>query len=326
MKHTYRIAALLAALTLSATAWAQDPVVLKFSHEAPETAIKGRTALVFAEKVKEFSNGSLRVDVFPSAQLIPTKDEVRGAIRGQVDIIAPQTNYYMPLDAGWDVFYQPMLFDSAKAGMDMLQGELGRELLGRLDRVGLHGLGIWHDGPGYLFVTGEPVVKPADLVGKKIRLFPSAPLEEGVRLAGGVPVSMPAPDVYLALQQGMVGGVITAVTFAADSRWYEVLKGVTRMTMFVGGYGVTINKARWDKLSDEHKDILRRAMAAAEQWNYELSANTISNAEKVLSENGVELLDLTPEDLAAWRKVVAPVYEKQPEAVRVLIQRVLGQG
>lgn len=324
MKFRNQIIGVLAGLLVSGAAWAQDPVVLRFSHEAPETAIKGRTAQVFAEKVAQYSQGSLRVDVFPGAQLIPTKDEVRGAIRGQVDIIAPQTSYYVPLEAGWDVFYQPVLFDSAQAGMGALQGDLGRELLGKLERVGLHGLGIWHDGPGYLFVTENPVGPPQELAGRKIRLFPSAPLEEGVRLAGGIPVSMPAPDVYLSLQQGMINGVITAVTYAAPSRWYEVLKGVTRMTMFVGGYGVTINKARWDKLSDEHKDVLRRAMADAEKWNYEQADKNILDAEKTLKENGVQFRDLSPAELAAWRKTVAPVYEQQPEAVRALIKRIQG--
>lgn len=313
-------------LLAATSAHAQEPVVLKFSHEAPESAIKGRTAVLFANKVKEYSKGTLRVDVFPGASLIPTKDEVRAAIRGQVDIIAPQTSYYVPFEPGWDVFYQPLLFGSAKEGMDLLSGSLGRELLGKLDRVGLKGLGAWHDGPGYLFIKDTPITQPSQLAGRKIRLFPSAPLEAGVRAAGGVPVSMPGPDVYLALQQGLIEGVITAVTFAAPSRWYEVVKGATRMTMFVGGYGITINKSRWDKLSAEHKDAISRAMRDAEKWNYDISVENIAAAEKTLTDNGVKIVDLTPEQLAEWRKAMAPVYEKQPAEVRELIKRVQGKS
>ena len=92
----------------------------------------------------------------------------------------------------------PMLFDNAQQGMRIVQGELGREMLAGLKRNRLHGLGIWHDGPGYVFVRGKPVEKPADLAGKKIRIFPSAPLEAGIRAANGIPVSLPAPDVYVA--------------------------------------------------------------------------------------------------------------------------------
>ena len=316
------LAVLACGMLAAGSAWSQDPVVLKFSHEAPETAIKGRTAVFFANKVKEYSKGTLRVDVFPGASLIPTKDEVRAVIRGQVDMIAPQTSYYVPFDAGWDVFYQPLLFASAKEGMDMLAGSLGRDLLGKLDRVGLKGIGIWHDGPGYLFIKDAPITKPAEMKGRKIRLFPSAPLEAGVRAAGGIPVSMPAPDVYLSLQQGLIEGVITAVTYAAPARWYEVVKGATRMTMFIGGYGVTINKARWDKLSPEHKDVLQRAMKETEKWNYDTSVENIAAAEKTLRDNGVKMADLSPAELADWRKLMAPIYEQQPAAVRTLIKRV----
>jgi C4-dicarboxylate-binding protein DctP len=319
------LAALVCGLATAGTAQSQEPVVLKFSHEAPETAIKGRTAVYFADKVKEYSKGTLSVEVFPGASLIPTKDEVRAVIRGQVDIIAPQTSYYTPFNAAWDVFYQPLLFNSPKEGMDMLAGDLGRELLGTLDKVGLKGMGIWHDGPGYLFVKEKPVTKPSELQGRKIRLFPSAPLEEGVRAAGGIPVSVPAPDVYLGLQQGMIEGVISAVTFAAPSRWYEVVKGSTRMTMFVGGYGVVINKNRWNKLSPEHQDVVQRAMKDAEKWNYDISVENIAASEKLLLDNGVTLADLSAEDLAEWRKLMAPIYEKQPAEVRELIKRVQNQ-
>jgi C4-dicarboxylate-binding protein DctP len=315
-------AVLVAGLLSVSTAWAQNPVVLKFSHEAPETAVKGRTAKLFAEKVTEYSKGTLRVDVFPGAQLIPTKDEIRGAIRGQVDIIAPQTSYYSSLDASWDVFYQPLLFNNAKQGMDMLAGKFGRDMLGNLDRVGLKGLGIWHDGPGYLFVRKDPVVSPSQLAGKKIRVFPSAPLEAGVRAANGIAVSMPGPDVYLGLQQGLIEGVITAVTYAAPSRWYEVVKGATRMSMFTGGYGVTINKASWAKLSADHKKVIERAMADAESWNYTETDANILAAEKTLKDNGVTIADLTPAQLAEWRALMAPVYAAQPAAVKARIAEV----
>jgi C4-dicarboxylate-binding protein DctP len=301
---------------------AQDPVTLKFSHEATESQIKGRSAILLAEKVAEYSNGTLQIEVFPGASLIATKDEVRAAIRGQVDIIAPQTSYFVPFNPAWDVFYQPLLFNSAKEGMDTLAGELGGELLADLERVGLTGLGVWHDGPGYLYTTDTPVVTPEDLEGRQIRVFPSAPLEAAVREAGAVPVSLPGPDVFLALQQNLVGGVISAVTFAAPQRWYEVLKTATRMTMFVGGYGVVINTETWDGLSPEHQEVLTRAMEEVSAWNYANSEQNILDSEKLLSDNGVELIDLTDEQLAQWREALTPVYEQQPEEVRALIQRI----
>jgi TRAP-type C4-dicarboxylate transport system, periplasmic component len=307
---------------LSGQALAADPVVLKFSHEAPETQAKGQTANYFAEKVAELSGGSLKIEVFPSAQLIPTKDEVRAAMRGQVDIIAPQTSYFVPFDSSWDVFYMPLLFDNAIQGMKIIQGELGREMLGTLSKNRLHGLGIWHDGPGYLFMRQTPITNVTDMEGKKVRVFPSAPLEAAVRAVKAIPVSMPGTDVYLGLQQGLIEGVLSAVTFAAPSRWYEVTKAATRMTMFVGGYGVVINENSWNKLSDEHKRVIERAMALAETWNFDRSVDNLKASEKLLTDNGVTIADLTPEDLAKWRAAMKPVYDAQPENIKARVQQV----
>lgn len=308
--------------SVSAVHAQQAPVVIKFAHEVPETAIKGRTAIMFADKVKEYSNGSLRVDVFPNAQLMPSRDEVRAAIRGQVDMIAPQTSFLVPLDAAWDVFYQPLLFDTAKQGMDVLQGPVGSEMLANLGRVGLQGMGVWHDGPGYLFTRNTPISSPETLAGKRIRVFPSAPLEAAVRAPGGIAVSLPAADVFLSLQQGALDGVITAVTYAGPAKWDEMLKSATRMPMFIGGYGVVFNKARWDKLSAEHKAIITRALKEATDWNHKVAAENIVNNEKMLQNNGVVLRDLTPEQLAAWRKLMEPIYKQQPEAVQARIKQI----
>ena len=309
-------------VALPGLAAAADPVVLKFSHEAPETQAKGRAANYFAEKVAQLSGGSLKIEVFPSAQLIPTKDEVRAAMRGQVDIIAPQTSYFIPIDNSWDVFYMPMLFDNAQQGMRIVQGELGREMLAGLKRNRLHGRGIWHAGPGYVFVRGKPVEKPADLAGKKIRIFPSAPLEAGIRAANGIPVSLPAPDVYVSLQQGLIEGVVSAITFAAPSRWYEVVKGGTRMTLFVGGYGVVVNDRRWESLSEEHRKVLEEAMRLTEKWNYDHTVENIAQSEKLMTDNGVTFADPTPQELAQWREVMKPVYQNQPENIRQRIEQV----
>lgn len=313
---------LVALVAAVGVAQAQSPVILKFAHEVPETAIKGKTATMFAQKVNEYSKGTLRVDVFPNAQLMPSRDEVRAAIRGQVDIIAPQTSFFVPLDQSWDVFYQPLLFDTAKQGMDTLKGPVGQEMLGELSRVGLQGMGIWQDGPGYLFMRQTPVTKPEELKGMKVRVFPSAPLEAAVRAPGGIAVSLPAADVFLGLQQGTIEGVITAVTYAGPAKWDEVLKAMTRMTMFIGGYGVVMNKASWDKLSDEHKAVVKRALDEATAWNHEVAAQNIIDNEKQLQANGVKLADLTPEELASWRKLMEPIYKQQPEAVQARIRQI----
>lgn len=321
----FAAASLMGAALVVATSpavYAQETVVLQFPHEAPETTIKGRTVDMFAELVEEYSGGSVQVEVFPGGQLMPSPEETRAAIRGQVDIVAPQTSYFSSLDEIFDVYYQPLLFESFADAMEFVDGELGRSLLQRLETFGLVSLSTWHDGPGYLFVQGEPVGDIADMAGKKIRVFPSKPLEMGVRAASAVPVSMPAADVFLSLQQGLVSGVITTPTYAAPAGWGEVLDGMTRMMMFMGGYGVVINQDSWDSLSAEQQEAVTRAMDEATQWNIGAALENLEEAEATLKSQDVVLKDLTTEQFDEWQAAMEPVYEAQSEELQELIEKI----
>lgn len=321
MKPLHCLFAIVGSFAVS-TALAQNVVALKFAHDLPENTIKAQTIKLFAEKVDEYSEGGMRVDVYPGAQLVASKDEIRAAIRGQVDIVAPLTSYYVPLDERWEVFNQPGLFSSFTHSMSVLEGDIGQELLGDLERFRVHGLGLWHDGPGYLYSSDKPIRKPADAAGMRIRVTPSAPLEAGVRAVEGVPVTLQAPDVYLGLQQGLVSGVVTTVTLAASARWYEVLNSMTRVMQQHGGYAVVINKARWDKLSDEQRDVVERAMQDASKWNREFAESNAIASEKILMDNGMEIQDLEPELLNEWRQIYEGVYDSQSAEVQELIARI----
>lgn len=307
-----------AAAGLTGMASAQQ-VTLKFSHEAPEMAIKGRTAKLMAELVSKYTNGTVKVDVYPGGQLIPTNEELRAAIRGQVDLIAPYSSYYSSLDPAWDVFYQPMLFKTVQAGMDAYSGPVGQELLQRLEGKGLKGLAMWHDGPVYAFTVGEPAVTPEVYKGLKVRVAASKPQEALLSKVGATTISMPATEVYLALQQGVARAVITTPTYAAPARWGEVLKTMTRTSWGMGGYGVAMNKNSWEKLNATQKEGFMKAVKEAEAWNRSQSLENISAQEAALQKAGLKLVDPTPQQMQAWEALASPVWDAQPSETKKFI-------
>ena len=117
-------------------------------------------------------------------------------------------------------------------------------MLAGLERNRLHGLGIWHDGPGYVFVRGKPVEKARRPGRQKIRIFPSAPLEARHTRGQRHPGLAARARRLCCAAAGLIEGVVSAITFAAPSRWYGWSRGGTRMTLFVGGYGVVVNDRR----------------------------------------------------------------------------------
>jgi len=297
-------------------------LVLKFAHEAPATHIKNLSALKFAELVDKYSNGTIKVEVFPGAQLMPTLEEIRAAVRGQVDFIAPYTTYYSGIDGLWDIFYQPMLFKSPQQAMEIFAGEIGQSILARLDTRGLKGIAIWHDGPVNMFTRGEAALTPAAIKGMKVRTAPSKPLEALLQKSGAAPIGMPGPEVYLALQQNVVSGVVTTPTFAAPSRWGEVLTTMTREVWGIGGYGVAVSKRTWDKLSPEQQAIIPKAMNEATEWNRAQTLENIAKSEAMLVAGGLKIVELDDAQRTEWLELAKTVWATQSDEVKALIAKI----
>lgn len=316
---------MLMAGVLMASTVAAEQVTLKFAHEAPENAIKGQTANLFANLVGKYSNGEVKVEVYPGGQLVPTKEEIRAAVRGQVDFIAPFTSYYSSINETWDIFYQPLLFDNVDHAMDAFSGDLGGAVLDKLKDRGLVGLGIWHDGPVYLFTAGDPVTAVDGLKGKKIRVFPNKPLESILHKLGASPISMPATEVYLALQQGVVDGVLTTPTYAAPAKWYEVLKGLNRTIFGIGGYGVAASGKTWAKLDNDQKAAVQRAMDEAVRWNQDQAKKNIGKSIETLKTEGVTVVDPSAAQADAWKELAREVYAEQGDELQGLIKSVKGE-
>ena len=297
-------------------------VILRLAHEAPETTIKGQTADKLAELVSEYTNGEVEVQVFPSAQLVPTVDELRAVSRGQVDIVAPFTSYFSTIDQAWDVFNQPTLFESPEQAIEVFGGPVGRSILERVEDSGLVGLSIWHDAPVYLFTRDREIKTPGDMAGLAIRVPPSAPLEAFIEGASATPVALPAPEVYLALQQGVANAVATTPTFAGPFGWHEVLNHGTRIMWGASGYGVVMNARSFEGLSESQRDGFMRAVEEAALWNQERALNNINYWEGWLEENGVTWYSPTEEELIEWRAAGSAIWENQPDVVQEYIGRI----
>ncbi|WP_459615817.1 TRAP transporter substrate-binding protein [Bordetella sp. 2513F-2] len=312
------------AVTVS-TAHAAD-VVMRFAHEAPETAIKGRTANKFAELVSQYTDGTVKVQVYPGGQLVPTMEEIRAVGRGQIDIAAPYSSYFSSIDRMWDVLYQPLLFKNPQHAIDVFAGPIGRELLDGLSSRGMTGLGIWHDGPVYLFAKGDPLRTPEALAGRKVRMAPSRPLEAMMDTLRATSVGIPATEVYLALQQGVADAVLTTPTFAGPAKWNEVLTSGSKMMFGVGGYALVVNSKSLAKLDDKQRAGFLKAAEEASAWNREQTAGNIAHWEKFLADNGLQWFTPSPDELAQWQKAADAAEAVQSEEAKAMIKRIRQQA
>src|SRR6266699_2059186 len=85
--------------TAQGTAMAQSPIVIKFSHVVANDTPKGKGAIKFKELAEQYTNGKVKVEVYPNSQLFKDKEEIEALQLGSVQMLAPSTAKFAPLGA-----------------------------------------------------------------------------------------------------------------------------------------------------------------------------------------------------------------------------------
>jgi len=99
MKKIAMILSAAAALALSTPAMAQSQIVIKFSHVVTNDTPKGKGALKFKELAEKYTNGKVKIEVYPNSTLYKDKEEIEALQLGSVQMLAPSTAKFAPLGA-----------------------------------------------------------------------------------------------------------------------------------------------------------------------------------------------------------------------------------
>lgn len=322
MKRALMIMAILtASLVLMGRAVAAD-LTLRLAHEAPPTHPKGVWAQDFAEALAQTSEGRIEVQVFPQGQLYKSpRAAIEAVIAGQLQIAIPSTGYMASIEPSFEVIDLPMLFANQKALYRFEDSQVASELLSKIETKGMKGLGFVSNASLDLF-SKEKMVVPADFSGKKVRAH-SAMLEETVKALGGNPVSMPGSELYLALQQGVVDGAFTTVTYGAPNNYNEVADYLTRAAVSSIAYPVVANLDFWNSLSAADRDAIEKAVEIATKKNRANLGKIVDDAVASLKNGGISVVELTDAQHAEWQDALAPIYKEFADRVSGdLVERV----
>jgi C4-dicarboxylate-binding protein DctP len=211
----------LAAATFSVAAFAQQPIVIKFSHVVAVDTPKGKAAEFFAKKAADLTKGKVKVEVYANSALYKDKEEMEALQLGAVQMLAPSLAKFGPLGAKeFEVFDFPFIFDDYNDLHKITQGPVGQTILKKLDAKGIVGLAYWDNG-FKSFSANTPIKTPADLKGKKLRIQSSKVLEEEIRSMGALPQVMAFSEVYQALQTGVVDGTEKAYRPMCAFNWKQ---------------------------------------------------------------------------------------------------------
>jgi C4-dicarboxylate-binding protein DctP len=304
------------ALAQLGPALAQSPIVIKFSHVVAPDTPKGKGSLKFKELAEKYTNGKVVVEVYPNSQLYKDNEELQALQLGAVQLLAPSLAKFGPLGVReFEVFDLPFILSSKAALRKVTDGALGKKLMGLLEPKGIKGLAYWDNGFKDMSAN-KPLRMPEDFRGLKMRIQSSKVLEAQMRALGAIPQVMAFSEVYQALQTGVVDGTENPPSNEYTQKMHEVQKYTMLSEHGYVGYAVIANKKFWDGLPPDIRAGLEKAMTEATAYTNDIAQKENDEALAEIRKSGKsEVLELTAEQKAAWRKALEPVYTEMGSRV-----------
>jgi C4-dicarboxylate-binding protein DctP len=310
MRSLILAAASVAAMALVGPASAQSPIIIKFSHVVASDTPKGKAADKFKELAEKYTDGKVKVEVYPNSTLYKDKEELEALQLGAVQMLAPSNSKFGPIGVReFEVFDLPYILPDLNTLRKVTDGPLGAKLLKLLDSKGMTGLAYWDNGFKQMSAN-KKLVTPDDYKGLKFRIQSSKVLEAQFRALGAIPQVMAFGEVYQALQTGVVDGQENTWSNIYTQKMHEVQKYATVTNHGYIGYVVVVNKKFWDGLPADIRTQLDKAMKEATEFGNGQSAKENDDALAEIKKSGkTEIITLTPAQDAAMRKAMEPVYK-----------------
>jgi C4-dicarboxylate-binding protein DctP len=309
------VMALAAAASFNA-AWAQAPIVIKFSHVVATDTPKGQAAERFKELAEKLTKGRVKVEVYPNSQLYKDKEEMEALQLGAVQMLAPSLAKFGPLGVKeFEAFDLPYIFPNKQALYAVTEGPIGKGLLQKLEPKGITGLAYWDNG-FKVMSANKPLHTPADFRGLKMRIQSSKVLDAQMRALGANPQVLAFSEVYQALQTGVVDGTENPPSNMYTQKMHEVQKHVTMSNHGYLGYAVIVNKKFWDGLPTDVRGQLEVAMRDATTFEKAISQRDNDLAMDAIRKAGkTTIYNLTPQEQAEWRKTLVPVQKQMEDRI-----------
>ncbi len=320
MRPTRALGAALLAAFLANPAVAAEK--MRITLQLPLQSHLGENLQLFEKEVEERTGGEMDVEIYDSAQLYEDKEVPAAVGSGSIEAgVASLTQYVGDVPAV-DIFYMPFMFNTEeKVRAAVAEGsDIRTAIEDAIEDTGGKILYWQAYGGAVMLSNGGPLKTPADLDGKKVRVFGKT-LGDFVTAAGGSPTLVSGSEQYLAYQRGTVDVGMTGVSGVASRQLWEVMDTITKTNHADIEFVVVVNKDWWDGLSDDLRTQIEAAAEVAENDVRDRMSDIEAQAFKMAEENGMTVYTPTPEEIEAWKATAQPVYDEYKKSAGDLGQK-----
>ncbi|QJY32281.1 DctP family TRAP transporter solute-binding subunit [Diaphorobacter sp. JS3050] len=277
----------------------------------------GKGGEIWAQKVKEKTQGRINIKLYPGVSLIQG-DQTRefSALRqGVIDMAVGSTINWSPQVKALNLFSLPFLFPDYAAVDAVTQGEVGKSIFQTLEKAGVVPLAWGENGYREISNSKHAIKSPADLKGLKIRVVGSPLFLDTFTALGANPTQMSWADAQPAMASGAVDGQENPIAVYQAAKLHNVAQKHLTMWGYMNDPLIfVVNKDVWNSWTPADREAVRQAAIEAGKEEIAIARKGVVEADKPLlkdiAANGVTVTQLSPAERDAFVKATRPVFEK----------------
>ncbi|MCY4488988.1 MAG: TRAP transporter substrate-binding protein DctP [Deltaproteobacteria bacterium] len=188
-------------------------------------------------------------------------------------------------------------------------------------RAGVKFLGLTSGPVGFAIFTKKPVSSINDFKGKKMRSTPTyLPLGQAL---GATMIQVPWPEVYNALERGVVDGYFSPVIGTLGNKLYEQVCCMLKPYFWTVRTWLYMSLDSWNKLAPDQQKVITDSIVAVEKWTPGYFQKLIDNElDALVNKHGMKVTELKGDEAkrfrtmayeSSWKKYLpnSPEYGKQ---------------
>ena len=310
MKKFLTLVLALALICTACVAMADKNLTFKLAENQPEGNPITDGMYKFAELAKEYTNGTVTIDVYPNGALTDEASSVDQLQLGSLDLSRVNTNSLSSTIDAFGVFAMPYLFASTEQKYIALDGEAGKMVTDTLADYNMVPLHFWEAGARCFYTTKTPIRGVEDLKGMKIRVQQTEQAISMVKALGAEATPMDYAEVFQGLQTGIVDGAENDFVSYYTSGHYEVAKFYSLDQHMAPPAILLMSKTSWDKMSAEQQAGVEKAAYEAAVWQRQAMQDFQLESRAACEAAGCEIIDV---DVPSFQAAVASVYDEYPQ-------------
>ncbi|MGG5808549.1 DctP family TRAP transporter solute-binding subunit [Falsiroseomonas sp. CW058] len=303
-------AALLAAPNLASAQGAAR--TLRFGHVHPPEGEVTRGIARAAEVLRERTGGRLRMDNFPSSQLGAEREMLTQVQQGTLDLCITGPGVLGSWVRAISILEAPFLASDFAQVLRMMNHPAIQGAFRQLaDQRGMRPLEPWYYGTRHMTTRDRPIRVPEDMRGLKMRV-PQAPLfVDMMRILGAAPTPMSLGEVYLSLQTGVIDGQENPLPTIEANKFTEVQRFINLTGHILVPLLPVLSTATFNALAEADREHVRVALREGAAVSDRLVSEGEQNLRTTMAARGTQFVE---SDRAAFRRALAPLYERYEEA------------